>query len=114
MAFSLGHEKREQVNILSLKGYIHLEESKELRRRVKMLLDKGEKQFVLDFSDAPIISSVGLSQILEMVSEILTNTTLKFAYCGLSSTGQFSFKTLGLLEYIKAYSTKDEAIKHLS
>lgn len=110
MAFSIGAEKRENVLIVTVKGYLNLDGGKELRKRINEFIGKGENGFVLDFSEAPLISSSALGQILELVSEVIPNASLRFSFTGLSETNQLSFTTIGLLEHIPDFPNRPEAI----
>jgi len=113
MAFAVIGEKKENVVVISIKGYVNPEGGKEIRARVNSFLQKGEKYFLLDFEEAPLISSAALGQILEMVSEVVANPNLKFCFSGLSETNKFSFLTIGLLENILEFSKKEDGMKYL-
>lgn len=111
MAFSLVAEKKEDVNILILKGYVDIDAGKEIGSKIKALRDQGEKFFVFDFSDAPIINSAAHAVLVDLCAEVASNLALKFGFFGLSSPAQVSFKYIGILDYIPSYSSKKEAIK---
>ena len=112
MSFSLLVKKQDAVFVLTAKGYVHLDEGMEIRKKVHSYLEQGEKVFLVDFTEAPIITSLALSQILEMVAEVISNDSL-VVFAGLSSTAKITFQTVGLLEYATDYETIDEALTSL-
>ena len=113
MDFSMDLEESGTVAVLVTHGYMDQAAGKRLLGRIEELIRQGRRRFLLDFADTPIVNSSGLGEIVEVVSLTLNDETLKIAICGLSSTCDFSFRTVGIQHYASLFPGRPEALAGL-
>jgi anti-anti-sigma regulatory factor len=109
MSFSFSQQIRGDVVLLEVRGYLNLDGGRELGGRLLSLLEKKHTRIVVDFREAPLISSQALGQILDVITQIIPRPEVAIAFSSLSEVARMSMRILGILEYIPDYSSSDEA-----
>jgi anti-sigma B factor antagonist len=105
-------EKRGDVKIVSLRGRLDANTSPAVEERLMRLLDQGERQLVLDFSDLTYISSVGL-RVLVLAAKVLQKTRGKLALVAPGRHIYEIFQIAGFTTLFPIFPTCDEAVSHL-
>lgn len=113
MAFSLECLEEGSIVVIVCHGYLDAEAGKSILTKVDENLSRGRLKFIFDLSDAPLVSSVVLGDLIDIVSKTLTLTELKICFCGLSNTVMTCFKSAGLNMYAEILTDKISAVNFL-
>ena len=99
------------VTILDMKGKMTLGDGDELlRKKVASLLDKGEKQIILNLGDVPYIDSAGLGEIVRTYTTVSRQTgSLKLLNLTKRITDLLSITKL--LTVFDTFDNENEAVK---
>lgn len=111
MAFSLNLETIDGIPVFVLNGYVDKEAARQILEAVAAQQKTGLKRFVLDFAAAPLVNSSALAELIDLVSQGISDTALRFVFCGLSPTCRFSFNTIGIFHYARPAETRAEALQ---
>ncbi|MBI3038735.1 hypothetical protein HYY75_06775, partial [bacterium] len=68
MGFSFQSEKLSDAIVFSLNGYVEKDSAKSVRLKVEEMAKKGELLFILDFTNSPIVNSMAIGELYDMVS----------------------------------------------
>ena len=113
MAYTINHSINNNLVVFALSGYIEQEACAQLLEDFKKL-NQNYKKFIFDFSEVTIVNSVGLSQLLDIFSQKLSDSSLEFGICNLNHATQYSFKIVGLFNLANEYPNNEAAITALS
>jgi len=105
-------DKRGDVKIVSLRGRIDMETSPIVEKRLMSILEQGERQLVIDFSDLIYISSLGL-RVLVLAAKYMQKSKGELALAGLSSHIYEIFRIAAFTSIFPIYSTCDEAVAQM-
>ena len=99
------------VTILDMKGKMTLGDGDELlRKKVASLLEKGEKQIILNLGDVPYIDSAGLGEIVRTYTTVSRQTgSLKLLNLTKRITDLLSITKL--LTVFDTFDNENEAVK---
>jgi anti-anti-sigma factor len=104
--------KKESLVILGLKGKLDASTSSSLEEKFLSLMEGGEKQLVVDFSQLDYISSAGL-RVLLMAAKRLKNANGKIALCALKENVREVFDLAGFSTIFSIYPSQQEASQAL-
>lgn len=113
ITFTCSSQERGDIFIVRSQGYLDEKGGLTVRQTAEASFSRGLQKFILNFAGSPVINSVGLSQILELVENILDQQHGRVAYCGLNELTSGVFKMVGLLKLGTAHPNEDEAIAAL-
>lgn len=101
------------ILILRSQGYLDDKGGLAVRQAAEASFSRGFQKFVLNVAGSPVINSMGVAQILELVENILDQRHGTIVYCGLNELTSGVFKMVGLLKLGTAHPTEDAAIASL-
>ena len=104
-------EKGGNVKIVGLHGKLDASASPIVEEALMRLLDGGERQLVLDFSNVDFISSLGL-RVLVATAKYMQKNKGKLAIAALTKHVYDVFQIAGFTRIFSVYSTCDEAVAH--
>ena len=104
--------KEGQVGILETDGYINDTEADRVAQAGHALIDEGLKHLVINIEKSRIISSIGISVLIEL-TEQLREMDGKVAFCCATPTIGKTFRIMGLLKVAELYDTETEAVQAL-
>lgn len=82
-----------------------------VRKYADEAFSKGFQKIILNFSQAPVINSTGVAQIIELVEVLVDERKGSVIFVGLSELTSGVFKMVGLLKMGKVLETEAEAFK---
>jgi len=101
-----------QVGVLETDGYINDAEAERVAEAGHALIDEGLKLLVINIERSRIISSIGISVLIEVI-ERLREMDGRVAFCCATSTIAKTLKIMGLLKVADIYDAEAEAIQAL-
>ena len=101
--------KKKNSIVLELKGRLDTVTSIDLEKRIQEVMERPERQLVLDFSQLSYISSSGL-RVLLMAAKRLKAVDGKMALVSLNDQNQAVFEIAGFSSVFTVYQSQDEAI----
>ena len=104
--------KEGQVGILETDGYINDTEADRVAQAGHALIDEGFRYLVINIEKSRIISSIGISVLIELI-ERLREQDGKVAFCCATPTIAKTFKIMGLLKVAAVHDTEAEAVQAL-
>ncbi|MCF8266679.1 MAG: STAS domain-containing protein [Ignavibacteriales bacterium] len=107
---NVSEERQDSHYILSLAGRLDASTSNAFEEKFLSLIDEGETNILLNFSQLDYISSSGLRVLLLGAKKIKTKSG-KISLCNLKSHIMEVFEIAGFLPLFKIYDSLDEALK---
>ena len=104
--------KEGQVGILETDGYINDTEADRVAQAGHALIDEGLRYLVINIEKSRIISSIGISVLIELI-ERLREMEGKVAFCCATPTIGKTFRIMGLLKVADLYDTEVKAVQAL-
>ena len=104
--------KEGQVGVLETDGYINDTEAERVAEAGHALIDAGLKHLVINIEKSRIISSIGISVLIEVI-ERLREMDGKVAFCCATPTIAKTLKIMGLLKVADIHDTETEAVQAL-
>ena len=95
--------------MLQLRGRLDTVSSDGLRSKIEGLMDRGERQQVLDFSGLNYISSSGLRVLLTAAKRVKA-VNGKLALVSLNRQNQTVFEIAGFSTVFTVYQSQEEAV----
>lgn len=102
-----------QVAILVVAGYINNDGGEAIATAGKQILAEKKKAILLDLAQTRIINSIGISLLLELLEACLAAEVI-LAFCNLHPSVAKTFHVMGLSQYARLFSSREEALKELS
>ena len=102
-----------QVGILETDGYINDAEAERVADAGHALIDDGLKHLVINIERSRIISSIGISVLIEVMERQL-EIDGKVAFCCATPTIAKTLKIMGLLKVAEIHDTEAEAVQSLT
>jgi anti-sigma B factor antagonist len=106
---NLNEEKKGKVLVLNLNGKIDIDGSKAFLERVTQILDGGEQNILIDFTDVAYINSTGLRALI-LVAKRLHSSGGKLVLAGVIEQILKVLKISGLDTVFTILPTKAEAL----
>jgi anti-anti-sigma factor len=95
--------------IVSSHGYINNLGGEKLGEACHTLIDQGHRKLILNLRDSPVVNSIGISILIEIIEKVL-GLNGRIAFTELTPTIEKTFKIMGLLQYAEHYPTESEAV----
>lgn len=105
-------KEQEGVSVFKLTGRLDSKTSPEFEQRVFEAIEKGAKQFIVDFENLDYISSAGLRVILKATKD-LKRSEGKFVLCSMKDYVKEVFEISGFDSFLPIVSTMDDAFKKM-
>lgn len=102
-----------QVAVLAVAGYINNDGGEAIVNAGKKILAEKKKAILLDLAHTRIINSIGISLLLELLEACLAANVV-LAFCNLHPSVAKTFQVMGLSQYARLFSSREEALKELS
>jgi anti-anti-sigma factor len=103
-----GNKSKSSV-VLELRGRLDTISSDGLRSEIEGLMERGERQLVLDFSGLNYVSSSGL-RVLLMAAKRVKAVNGKLALVSLNDQNQAVFEIAGFSSVFTVYPSQEEAL----
>lgn len=107
--FTIKTEKRNNYIIFFLTGRIDIIAANEMEDEFNKLIENGEKNIIIDFSETMYFSSSGMRVIISLKNK-LDEIGGKLKLCSLHSMVEKIMRSLQLLSLYKVYNNLDEAL----
>ena len=105
--------REDSVGILETDGYINDLEAERVAEAGHALIDDGLKHLVLNIQKSRIISSIGISVLIELI-ERLREMDGKAAFCCATPTIAKTLRIMGLLKVAEIHDTEADAVRSLA
>lgn len=102
-------KKRGDCAVLYPGGYLNDIEGEKLEGVCEDLLQKGCRKFVIDFSKAELINSIGISIIIGVIQKVRDKNGAIFL-SGLKKVNYDIFNIVGLTRQISVFKNEEEAL----
>lgn len=102
--------KKGDVSVIKICWKLDVNSSPLLEAKFTSLIEKGEKNFILDFSEVVYISSSGLRAVL-MAAKKTTAAGGKILLCALKPQIMEVFNMSGFTSLFPIFETEEEALK---
>ncbi len=107
----ISEENRVTFTILDIEGQLNAITCHELEKRLNSLLDKGEKQFLLNLSGLDYISSAGL-RVLLVAAKKLKSCNGQIVLASLKDQVRKVFDTAGFSGFFPMFDTREDALRN--
>ena len=101
-----------EVGILETDGYISDTAGEKVAEAGHGLIQEGFECLVLNLEKSHIVSSIGISVLIEVIEKI-RELEGKIAFCCVTPTLAKTFRIMGLLQVASIYDTEQEALQAL-
>lgn len=95
--------------VVVVAGYINNEGGEAIARAARQILAEGKRAILLDLEKVRIINSIGISLLLEVLEACLAEK-VTLAFCNLHPSVAKTFQVMGLSQYARLYSSREEAL----
>lgn len=106
-------DQRETLAVIYTDGYINNQGGEEIARTAYELIDKGQKNLLLNLAGTKIVNSIGISILIEIIEKML-EIDGKLAFCSLTPTIEKTFHIMGLAQYAGIYPDEEGAVQALA
>ncbi len=108
--FTIQATKQEEIPILSVTGYFEKAAGEEVLRQAEKLFSRGDLFLVLNLSDCDVLSSPGVSLIVELAIDAMDNYDGKLIICGLDKLKEKVLTLVGIQTMTVIAATLAEAV----
>ena len=98
--------------ILCTDGYINNTGGEKIAQECYQLLDEGIKRFILNLEKSPIVNSVGIAVLIELIERVREDGE-KVVFCNCTPVISKTFKIMGLTQYAELYENEKEAVANI-
>ena len=98
------------VGLVAAAGYINNEGGQAIADAATELMDQGCKTLLIYLDGTRIISSIGVSILLEILEKLMDEKG-QLAFCNLTPTIAKTFEIMGLVQYASVYTDREDAVK---
>jgi anti-sigma B factor antagonist len=102
--------KQDGVVVLALKGRLDSNTSGDFEKKLLGIVQQGENQLVLDFSDLDYISSAGLRVLLKAIKE-LKRSDGQMCVCAVKDYIREIFSLSGFLSFLPTHATLEDSLR---
>jgi len=110
--FSIDVQQLGSIHVLTTHGYINNQGGEEIAKAYHQAAETGAKRFLLNLADSPIVNSIGVSVLIELLEETLENEG-KMAFCECAPIIAKTFQIMGLTQYAGLYETQAQALDNM-
>lgn len=108
----INEDKRDDINIFSLKGRLDSNTSSNLETRIVDAMANGSKNIIINFEQLDYISSAGLRVILKATKD-LKRTNGKIMLCAMQDYVKEVFEIAGFDTFLPIVPSMNEAIEKI-
>ena len=76
------------------------------------MLDEGVRSFILNLAKSPIVNSVGIAVLIELIERVKEDGD-KLIFCDCTPVIAKTFKIMGLTQYAELYDNEKEALANI-
>ena len=87
-------DRRDRLAVIYTDGYINNQGGEEIARVAYELIEKGQKNLVLNLAGTKIVNSIGISILIEIIEKML-EIDGKLSFCSLTPTIEKTFHIMG-------------------
>ncbi|MEA2063901.1 MAG: STAS domain-containing protein [Gemmatimonadota bacterium] len=95
--------------VISSDGYINNTGGEKIAEECYKLLDQGVKRLILDLAKSPIVNSVGIAVLIELIERVREDGE-KIIFCNCTPVIAKTFKIMGLTQYADIHDDEKSAI----
>lgn len=106
---NIRESRQKDIVILAVHGRLDAATSQEFDEKVLLMLEKGEKFFLLDFAHLDYISSAAL-RLLLLLAKNAEMSGGKVVFASLQTSVREVFEIAGFMKIFPVYSSQEEAI----
>lgn len=110
--FKVTQERRGDVVIFKLQGYLNDLGGEEVEKQFKLSVKEGLKKFIIDFGKIAYINSIGVS-FLVGIMDATREKALKVCFTSLSKINEELFEMVGIKKYAASFASHTEALAYL-
>ncbi|MBN2287927.1 MAG: STAS domain-containing protein [Candidatus Glassbacteria bacterium] len=90
-------------------GYINNVGGEKIAEECYKLLDQGIKRLILNLAKSPIVNSVGIAVLIELIERVREDGE-KIVFCNCTPVIAKTFKIMGLTQYAEIQSDEQNAL----
>jgi len=102
-------DKGENYSIVAANGYLNQTGGEKLLDECNKLIDEGYKKLIINFEKTPIINSIGMSILFELVEKI-KELDGELYFCCLRPAIERTFNIMGITQYSNVVPDEKTAI----
>ena len=110
--FQVTVRKEPNYAVLYTDGYINNTGGEKIAQECYKMLDEGIKNFILNLAKSPIVNSVGIAVLIELIERVREDGE-KVIFCNCTPVISKTFKIMGLTQYAELYNDEKEALAHI-
>lgn len=107
--FTLDVERKAGYAILRTDGYVNNLGGEKIADVANDLIDEGLRYLVLNLEKSPVVNSIGISILIEVIERLVEEEGGKIAFCHLTKTIAKTFQIMGLTQYAQIYDSEADA-----
>ena len=111
--FNIAVREQGDIIIVDTDGYLNNVGGEIIASECYSQIEKGKKNFVLNLEKSPVVNSIGVSILIEII-EKLQDVDGSLGYCNLAPIVDKTFSIMGLTKYSTIYTDEADAINSLS
>lgn len=111
--FRITFERGPDYAILRTDGYINNTGGEKIAEQVYSLLGEGVKRFVLNLGKSPIVNSVGIAALIEMIERVREDGD-RVVFCNCTPVIAKTFKIMGLTQYAELHDDEKTAVSRFT
>ncbi len=111
--FNIAVREQGDIIIVDTDGYLNNVGGEIIASECYSQIEKGKKTFVLNLEKSPVVNSIGVSILIEII-EKLQDVDGSLGYCNLAPIVDKTFSIMGLTKYSTIYTDEADAINSLS
>lgn len=106
-------DKKEEYAIVATSGYLNQAGGEKLLEECNNLIDDGYKSLIMNLEQTPLVNSIGISILFELV-EKLRELDGSLYFCNLSSAIARTFKIMGIAQYSEIVPDEKTAVAKIT
>ena len=110
--FEVSIERETTYAVLRTEGYINNTGGEKIAQECYKMLDEGVKTFILNLAKSPIVNSVGIAVLIELIERVKEEGE-KVIFCNCTPVIAKTFKIMGLTQYAELYDNEKDALAHV-
>jgi anti-anti-sigma factor len=110
--FEVSVQREPTHAILRTEGYINNTGGEKIAQECYKMLDDGIGTFILNLAKSPIVNSVGIAVLIELIERVKEDGE-KVIFCNCTPVIAKTFKIMGLTQYAELYENEKEALSNI-
>ncbi len=95
--------------VLYTDGYINNTGGEKVAGACYSLLEEGVKRFILNLAKSPIVNSVGIAALIELIERVRAEGD-RIVFCNCTPVIAKTFRIMGLTQYAELYDDEQQAV----